>query len=90
MTFEEIKSKADAAASNQEAIAILSEYISQHPDDDKALTLRGIKYWGLSDRANAIKDYLEAIRINPDSNARQALQAANDILDYYNKDLYNP
>ena len=38
----------------------------------------------------AINDYLEAIRINPDSKARQALQATNDILDYYNKDLYNP
>lgn len=90
MTFSEIKAKADAASSNEEAIAFLSEYLETHPDDDEALTLRGIKHWGLGHRSEAINDYLAAIRINPDSRAVQALQATNDILDYYNKDLYNP
>jgi len=35
-------------------------------------------------------DYLAAIRINPESRAREALKAATEILDYRNKDLYNP
>lgn len=74
----------------EEAIAKLSAYIANHPDDDEALTLRGIKYWSSGQRALAIKDYLAAIRINPDSKAAEALKAANEILDYRNKDLYNP
>lgn len=74
----------------EEAIEVLSRHIADHPEDDEALTLRGLKYWSAGKRSEAIGDYLAAIRINPDSRARQALQAANDILDYYNKDLYNP
>ena len=75
---------------NEEAITILTEYISQHPESEDAYILRGMKYWGASNRSAAIGDYLAAIRINPESRARQALNAANEILDYRNKDLYNP
>lgn len=73
-----------------EAIAELDRYLAEHPDDDEALTKRGMKHWGAGHRSLAINDYLAAIRINPDSPARQALQVANEILDYRNKDLYNP
>lgn len=79
--------------SSEEAIARLTEFIDSNPeaaDLDEALTLRGMKYWGLQKRSAAINDYLAAIRLNPDSKAVQALKAANEILDYYNKDLYNP
>ena len=73
-----------------EAIARLTEYIAEHPESDEALTMRGMRYWGLSRRADAIKDYLAAIRLNPESRAVQALKATNEILDFYNKDLFNP
>lgn len=73
-----------------EAISRLSDYIALHPDDDEALTARGMKYWGASKRSLAIGDFLAAIKINPDSRAKEALKAANEILDYRNKDLYNP
>lgn len=72
------------------AITFLSDYIAAHPESDEAYTLRGIRYWGAGQRALAINDYLAAIRINPDSRAREALAVANEILDYRNKDLYNP
>ena len=49
-----------------------------------------MKYWSCGNRALAINDYLAAIKINPESKAVQALKATNEILDYYNKDLYNP
>ena len=74
----------------EEAIPLLDEYIACHPDDDEALTLRGMKHWALSQRSKAINDYLAAIRINPQSRAVQALQTANDILNFYNPDLLNP
>lgn len=73
-----------------EAVAYLSTYIETHPEDDEAYTLRGMKYWSLNLRKEAINDYLTAININPQSSARMALDYANSILDYYNKDLLNP
>lgn len=73
-----------------EAILILDEYIKYYPNDDEALTIRGLKYWSLNRRKEAINDYLQALKINPGSRAKMALQYANSILDYYNKDLLNP
>lgn len=78
------------AAGYDEAVRLLTEYIAQHPEDDEAYTMRGMRYWSASKRSLAINDYLAAIKLNPQSRAVQALKAANEILDYYNKDLYNP
>lgn len=38
----------------------------------------------------AIQEYNEAVSLDPDSPAAEALILANDILAFYNKDLYNP
>ena len=79
--------------SGEEAVKVLSDFINDNPDSpymDEVLTMRGMKYWGMQKRSDAINDYLAAIRINPESKAVQALKAANDILNYYNTDLYNP
>lgn len=74
-----------------EAIALLDKWISDHPEDVEAYTLRGMKHFGAGHRSAAIGDYLTALRLDPDNaRARQALDYANSILDYYNKDLYNP
>lgn len=89
MTIESLRAEIKSV-SNEEAIKILSNFITLNPDSDEALTIRGMKYWGAGQRSLAINDYLAAIRINPESRARLALQATRDILDYYNKDLYNP
>lgn len=92
MNYEELKESV-RGLSGEEAVKALSTYIDTHqgePGLDEALTLRGMKYWGMQKRSLAINDYLAAIRLNPDSKAVQALKAANEILDYYNKDLYNP
>lgn len=89
MTIEELKEKI-SSVSNDEAIKVLDTYIEENPDNEEAYTLRGMKHWGCGHRSAAINDYLSAIRLNPESRARQALQVANEILDYRNKDLYNP
>ncbi|MDE7508965.1 MAG: hypothetical protein K2M62_02455 [Muribaculaceae bacterium] len=74
-----------------EAIALLDKWIAGHPEDVEAYTLRGMKHFGAGHRSAAIGDYLTALRLDPDNaRARQALDYANSILDYYNKDLYNP
>ncbi|MBQ5972346.1 MAG: tetratricopeptide repeat protein [Prevotella sp.] len=38
----------------------------------------------------AINNYLEAIALDPQSPAVEAKQMLDDILNYYNKDCYNP
>lgn len=86
---ESVKEKIKSAGYD-EAIALLTDYIAAHPDSDEAYTMRGMRHWGAGKRSLAINDYLSAIRINPQSRAVQALKATNEILDYYNKDLYNP
>jgi len=41
--------------------------------------------WG-----DAINSYLRAIELDPNSPAVTAKQMLDDILSYYNKDIYNP
>lgn len=74
----------------EQAIEYLNEFILSHPEDDEALTYRGMKHWMLNHRQLAINDYLRAIEINPESKAKTALEYANSILEFYHKDLYNP
>ncbi len=68
----------------------LSERLHGNPDNEDALIERGRLYWGLGRRSEAINDYLAAQRINPEGKAKQLLKATYEILDFYNKDLYNP
>lgn len=89
MDYNELRAKIKGL-DQETAIKEISEYINLHPDDDRALTLRGMKHWGAGHRSLAIGDYLAALRINPRSSASEALKATNEILDYRNKDLYNP
>ena len=37
----------------------------------------------------AMNNYLEAVHLNPESPAARALEIANEILAFYNKDMYN-
>ena len=85
MTLEKISTLPAA-----EAVKALDLYIVSHPEEEEAYTLRGLRHWALGHRAKAINDYLKAISINPQSRAVQALESAKSILDFYNKDLYNP
>lgn len=73
-----------------ERLKVLTKHLAMHPDDEDALIERGRLYWKLNRRSDAINDYLAAQRLNPDGDATQLLKATYDILDYYNKDLYNP
>lgn len=89
-TLDQIRSLINDGIAKEEAVKLLDAYIAENPSDDAAFALRGLQYWGMQQRKKAINDYLAAIAINPDSTARTALQSAREILDYYNKDIYNP
>ena len=76
--------------SPDEAIRLLLEYIAScGTPSDKAFYLLGNAYRKKGDWQGAINNYLEAMAINPDSPARNAYTIANEILDFYNKDMYN-
>lgn len=73
-----------------DAINCLSAHIADNPEDDEALYLRGKLYWRLGDRRSAINDYNAAVAVNPDSQARRALEMSTDIMNFFNPDLLNP
>ena len=73
-----------------EALDILNRHIESTPEDDEAYYLRGRVNWKLGRNADAISDYCKAVDLNPSSCAAHALDMARNIMDFYNKDLYNP
>ena len=75
---------------SSEKLKVLTEHLRKYPDDEDALIERGRLYWSLNRRSESINDYLAAQRLNPDGKASHLLKATYDILDFYNKDLYNP
>lgn len=73
-----------------EAIRLLEEYITTSPEPaDRAYYLLGNAHRKKGDWQLAINNYLEAMAINPESPAANAYAIANEILDFYNKDMYN-
>lgn len=73
-----------------ERLRQLTERLATSPTDEDALIERGRIYWSLGRRSEAINDYLAAQRVNPDGKATELLKATYAILDFYNKDLFNP
>ena len=74
----------------EEAIKDLSILIDQAKQpNDELFYLRGNAYRKAGNWQIAINNYLEAIEINPDSPARNAYKMTMDILNFYNKDMFN-
>ena len=72
------------------AIAQLTEYIqTDMTDDDEPYYLLGNAYRKQGNWQLALNNYLEAMERNPESPAVQAHQMMMDILNFYNKDMYN-
>jgi len=51
---------------------------------------RGLLLWRTGRRGDAMSDYNRAIGLDATSPAVQALAMSQEIMDFYNKDLYNP
>ena len=73
-----------------DAIALLDGYrASGGPMDDTLFYMLGNAWRKKGNWQMAMNNYMEAIQLNPESPAKQALDIANEILDFYNKDMYN-
>jgi len=72
-----------------EAIRLLDEYLAGHKPTDEAYYLKGNAYRKKGETRLAMNCYLQAMELNPESPAHQAYQMLVDILNFYNKDMYN-
>ena len=71
------------------AIELLLQYIQEEPTHDEPYYLLGNAYRKQGNWQLALNNYLEAIERNPDSPAVNAHKMMMDILNFYNKDMYN-
>ncbi|MDE5682578.1 MAG: tetratricopeptide repeat protein [Muribaculaceae bacterium] len=52
--------------------------------------MKGRIAWKRGLKSQAMSFYAEAAGLEPDSEAATALEQARQVMDFYNKDLYNP
>lgn len=72
------------------AIQRLDIYLQQaSASKDEAYYLRGNAYRKLGNWQQALNNYQYAIDLNPNGPAQQAYNMVIDILNFYNKDMYN-
>lgn len=73
-----------------QAIEELNNFISTHPDcDDEPYYLLGNAWRKQGNWQFALNNYFEAIDRNPESPAVEAKRMVMDILEFYNKDMFN-
>ena len=74
-----------------EAIRLLDEMLERADTAgaDELYYLRGNAYRRLENWQMALNNYLEAIALNPESPAVHARKMLMNILEFYNKDMYN-
>lgn len=72
-----------------EAIAILQRMRKERPADDAVSYELGNAYWKKQDWKHCLDNYTEAIKQNPQSPAVEMKKMVMDILQFYNKEMYN-
>lgn len=78
------------AGNIDEAICRLDALLEHPPTNaDELYYLRGNAYRKQGNWQMALNNYLEAIALNPDSPAVHAREMLMNILEFYNKDMYN-
>lgn len=72
------------------AIQLLDKYLlTSSAGKDEAYYLLGNAYRKQGNWQKALNNYQSAIELNPDGPAMQARKMVMDILNFYNKDMYN-
>ena len=79
-----------AEGSTEHAIDQLNQLINLNPEyAAEAYYLLGNAFRKKGDWQGALNNYQEAIALNPDSPAAEARNMVMDILNFYNKDMFN-
>lgn len=89
--FDKIEEKM-AEGQTAETLSLIEEAMAGEAAADKArlLYLRGRLYMKLEDWQQAMNSFMQAEAIDGNGPAAEARQMLSGILDFYNKDLYNP
>ena len=72
------------------AIDLLLSIINNNNECEETYFLLGNAYSKKNQWRDAISSYCKAIDINPNSKAKIALTRLQEIMEFYNHDLYNP
>jgi len=72
------------------AIEELTARMAREGATEALLIERGKRYWQLRDVPHCFADYDAAIALNSESPAVHLRQMCEEILAFYNKDMYNP
>ena len=72
-----------------EALAMIEVALAHEGDDARMLFLKGRAMMKVSRWGDAISCFLKAETLDPNGPARESRMMLNDILDFYNKDMYN-
>ncbi len=92
MTIEEIKQLLADSKSN-DVIAAVDQLVSLGGNRAllaQAYYLRGNAYRQQGNMRQAMNSYLESMDLDPDGPAAQAYRTIQEILNFYDHDLYNP
>lgn len=78
----------------QEALDAANEIVENKSTDKETLAnayyLRGNAYRQQGNVRMALNSYLESMELDPDGPAAEAYRHIQELLDFYNKDYYNP
>ncbi len=72
-----------------EALASINTLLQESPADDELHYLKGKVLIRQGEWKKATDAYLQAQALNPDGPAQEQLSMIKDIMDFYNKDMYN-
>lgn len=92
-TIQEIKEML-SRSEGQQALEAASEIIGSKGINRETLAnayyLRGNAYRQQGNVRLALNSYLESMELDPDGPAAEAYRHVQELLDFYNKDYYNP
>ena len=92
-TIQEIKEML-SRSEGQEALDAANEIVENKGTNRETLAnayyLRGNAYRQQGNIRMALNSYLESMELDPDGPAAEAYRHVQELLDFYNKDYYNP
>lgn len=92
-TIQEIKDML-SRSEGEEALTAANEIVENKTTGRETLAmayyLRGNAYRQEGNVRMALNSYLEAMELDPDGPAAEAYRHIQELLDFYNKDYYNP
>jgi tetratricopeptide (TPR) repeat protein len=92
-TIQEIKEML-SRSQGQEALEAANEIVENKSVSRETLAnayyLRGNAYRQQGNVRMALNSYLESMELDPDGPAAEAYRHIQELLDFYNKDYYNP